>query len=200
MQKRPLRLFLVLLTVISPAVMAISVFAAEKPLSESKVAVVNGTVIPRAEFDREMMRVYRQFASAGRSLSESQLPEVKKGVIENLINQELLYQESQSRKNRVENEEVNKQMDALKKRFPSEKEYNAALAKMNLSEAEIKSQMTKGLAIQQFIDTKIVQTITVSDDETKTHYNNNLEMFKQPEQVNSRFYRGGLRRLNQKQP
>jgi peptidyl-prolyl cis-trans isomerase C len=183
MQKRPLRLFLVLLTVISLVFMAISVFAVEKPLADGKVAVVNGTVIPRAEFDRGMMRAYRQVASTGRSLSESQLPEVKKGVIESLINQELLYQESQNKSIKVEDKEIDKQMDALKKRFPSEKEYSAALAKMNLSEAEIKLQLTKGLAIQQFIDIKIVQKITVSDDETKAHYNNNLDLFKQPEQV-----------------
>ncbi len=183
MQKRPLRLFLVLLTVISLVSMAISVFAVEKPLSDGNVAVVNGTVIPQAEFDRGMMRAYRQFAGTGRSLSESQLPEVKKGIIESLINQELLYQESQNKSIKVEDKEIDKQMDALQKRFPSEKEYNDALAKMNLSEAEIKFQITKGLAIQQFIDTKFVQTITVSDDETKAHYNNNLALFKQPEQV-----------------
>lgn len=186
MRKRALGLFLVFLTVISPAFMAISVFALEKPLSEGKVAVVNGTVIPRAEFDRGMKRVYGQFASTGRSLSASQLPEVKKRVIENLINQELLYQESQSRKIKVENKEVNKQLDALKKGFPSEKEYNAALAKMNLAEAEIKFQITKSMAIQQFIDKKFVQKITVSDDETKTHYNNNPDAFKQSEQVRAR--------------
>lgn len=183
MQKRPLRLFLVLLTVISLVFMATSVFAVEKPLSDGKVAVVNGTVIPRAEFDRGMERAYRQFAGTGRSLSESQLPEVKKGVIESLINQELLYQESQNNSIKVEDKEIDKQLDALKKRFPSAKEYDAALAKMNLSEVEIKSQITKGLAIQQFIDTKFVQKITVSDDETKAHYNNNLDLFKQPEQL-----------------
>ena len=178
-----LRLFLVLLTVISLVFMAISVFAVEKPLSDGKVAVVNGTVIPRAEFDRGMERAYRQFASTGRPLNASQLPEVKKGVIESLINQELLYQESQNESIKVEDKEIDAQIDALKKRFPSEKEYNTALAKMNLSEAEIKSQITKGLAIQQFIETKFVQKIIVSDDETKAHYNNNLKMFKQPEQV-----------------
>jgi len=162
---------------------AISVFAVEKPLSDGNVAVVNGIVIPRAEFDRGMERAYRQFASTGRSLSESQLPEVKKGVIESLINQELLYQESQNKSIKVEDKEIDRQIDALKHRFPSEKEYNAALAKMKLSEAEIKSQITKGLSIQQLIDTKFVQKITVSDDETKAHYNNNLNLFKQPEQV-----------------
>ena len=183
MQKRPLRLFLVLLTVISMVFIAISVFAVEKPLSDGNVAVVNGTVIPRAEFDRGMARAYQQIARTGRSLNASQLPEVKKDVIESLINQELLYQESQNKSIKIEDKEIDQQMDALKKQFPSEKEYNAALAKMNLSEAEIKSQITKGLAIQQFIDTKFVQKIIVSDDETKAHYNNNLDLFKQPEQV-----------------
>ena len=183
MQERSLRLFLVLLTLISLVFMAISVFAVEKPLADGSVAVVNGTVIPRAEFDRGMMRAYQQIASTGRSFSESQLPEVKKSVIESLINQELLYQESQNKSIKVEDKEIDKQMDALKKRFPNEKEYNTALAKMNLSEAEIKFQITKGLAIQQFIETKIVQKITVADDETEAHYNNNLDLFKQPEQI-----------------
>lgn len=42
--------------------------AGEKEGSEGKVAVVNGAVITQSDFNMEMHRILRQFATLGRSL------------------------------------------------------------------------------------------------------------------------------------
>jgi len=81
---------------------ALLALAFKKRPSEGKVAVVNGSVITQEDFDREMDRVQQRLLSTGKPLIDSQIPEIKKEVLENLINGELLYQESQGKAIKVD--------------------------------------------------------------------------------------------------
>jgi peptidyl-prolyl cis-trans isomerase C len=183
MQIKHGRWFLALVTTINLAWIALPALAAEKQASEGKVAVVNGSVITQEDFDREMGHVLQRLASMGKSFDDSQLLAIKKEVLEGLIHGELLYQESQRKGIKVEEVAINEQLETLKKRFPSEDEFKTALNKMNLSEADIRSQIKKGLAIQQFITKHIAEKVTVSDKELKAYYDSHPDSFKQPEQV-----------------
>lgn len=62
-----------------------------------KVAAVNGAIITYQEFNWEVSRVQQQFSSRGSVLNQAQLSELKKGIVENLINRALLFQESQKK-------------------------------------------------------------------------------------------------------
>jgi peptidyl-prolyl cis-trans isomerase C len=183
MQMKWFRWVFILLTAVSLVTVAMPIFASEKKIPDGAVATVNGVTITQDDFDKEMARVRSQFARSGRSLRESQLPDIKNRVLETLINRELLYQESQNKGIKVEDAEVNQQVDILKKRFPKEDEFKAALLEMKISEAELKSQIRKGMAIQQFVDKDLVQDVKVSQKEVKDFYKNNPDMFKQSEQV-----------------
>jgi len=186
MQIKQLRWFWVMLTTMSLAYIAMPAFAVEKQISERKVAVVNGVVITQGDFDREMVRVHRQQASMGRSFNESQLIDVKKVVLETLINRELLYQESQNQGVKIEDKAVVEQFEIMKKRFSSEDEFKTALLKMKISETTLKSQMRKNMAIQQFIDKEFVQKVKVPEKEVKAFYVSRPDSFKEPEQVRAR--------------
>lgn len=183
MKVKQVKLLLGLLTVTSLAFFVIPAFAAEEKIPDGKVATVNGIVITQDLFDKEMARVSSQFARSGRPLSDAQSVSIKQRVLETLINRELLYQESQQKGIKVEDNEVNGQFDIVKKRFPDEEQYKAALQKMNITEAELKSQIREGMAIQQFVDNYLVQEITVSEAEVMGFYQDNPDMFKQPEQI-----------------
>ncbi len=176
----------VLVTVFALLVAASPALAQDKQPSKTEVAVVNGSVITQAEFDGEMTRVRERFLRMGRPLSDSQLSQVKKDVLENLISIELLYQETQKRGIQVDEATVNEQLSTLKKRFPSEAEFESAMRKMNLSEPAIRSQFRREMAIQQLIDEQFTQKAAVSEDEIKTFYESQLDSFKQPEQVRAR--------------
>ena len=164
------------------SVVSLSV-AGEKNLSQDKAAVVNGSVITQADLEREMAGAQRRLSGMGKPLDDAQLVEIKKKAIERLIERELLYQESQKKGIKVDEAAVNEQLETLKKRFPSEAELKNALTKMNMSEANVKSQFARGMAIQKFIDNELVQKITVSDKEIKTYYDSNPDFFRQSEQV-----------------
>jgi len=182
MQKQRKRLIETLMTALILAVGA-SLVLAEAKTAEDRVAVVNGTVITKQDFGVEMNRAQQQFARSRQPVSDVQLEAIKNEVLENLINRELLYQESHKKGIKVDEATINKELAALRGRFPSETEYKTALSKMNLSESAVRSEIEKGMATQQFVDKQFGEKITVSDAETKSYYDNNADSFKQPKQV-----------------
>ncbi len=173
---------LALLLIASPTLLA-----GQKEPSKDTVAVVNGVEISRADFDAVISQARQQFARTGQPISGTRLSEIKKDVLENLIGRELLYQTSQKHGIKVDeaaiNNQLTNQLAMLKKRFPSEAEFNKVLSKNNLSGAGIKAQLERNMAIKEFIDKQFVQKVTISDKESKAYYESNPEYFKQPEQV-----------------
>jgi len=172
-----LLIVLTLITLASPA------YVGESQSAEQKVAVVNGTVINQAEFDSEMNRVLERLQRTGRFPNDLERSQIKKQVLENLIARELLYQESQKKGIKVDQKEIEAQLTALKGRFPSEVEFKKALSTMNLTEAGLRFQFERDLAIRKLLDDQIGGKSTVSEKESRAYYDSNLESFKKPEQV-----------------
>jgi len=183
MRTKRRRCFWALATALILAGIALPALAVENRSAKSNVAAVNGSVITQEDFDREMGRVQRQLASMGKSIGDSQFSHIRKEILDSLIDRELLYQESQSKGIKVEEAAVNEQLNKLKQRFANEDQYKAALNKMKLSETDIKTEIKKALAIQQFIDGQFVQKVTVSDKEVKAYYDSHPDSFKQSEQA-----------------
>jgi peptidyl-prolyl cis-trans isomerase C len=183
MQKKRGTVFCLFITALAMIWTVTPLLAEETPSSEDKVAVVNGSVISRVNFDREMTGVRQRFSSMGKPVSPSQLPELEKRVLDNLINIELLYQESQKAGTKVDEAEVDRQIEAVKKRFPTEAEFKNAIKKMKLSETVMKSQIRRGIAIQRFLDKKTLGKAEVTEEEIKAYYDKNSNLFKKPEQV-----------------
>jgi peptidyl-prolyl cis-trans isomerase C len=166
-----------MITLASPA------YVGESQSAEQKVAVVNGTVINQAEFDSEMNRVLERLQRTGRFPNDIERSQIKNQVLENLIARELLYQESQKKGIKVDQKEIEAQLTALKGRFPSEVEFKNALSTMNLTEADLRFQFERDLAIRKLLDDQIGGKSTVSEKESRAYYDGNLESFKKPEQV-----------------
>ena len=178
------RYFRALITTLALLLLASpTLLADQKEPSKDTVAVVNGVEISRADFDAEISRARQQFAGMGQPISSARLSEIKKDVLESLIGRELLYQTSQKHGIKVDEAAINNQLAILKKRFPSETEFNKVLSKNNLSEAAIRAQLERNMAIKEFIDKQFVQKVTISDKESKAYYESNPDYFKQPEQV-----------------
>jgi peptidyl-prolyl cis-trans isomerase C len=158
------------------------VCAGETGAPKDKVAGVNGVIITRADFDREMNRA-KQVYGMGRAIDPSQLPEMKKKVLENLIEREVLFQESQKKGIKIDESVVSQELEKLRKRFPSEEEFKENLGRMDLTEAALKSEFRRVMAVQQLIEEEIVVKVDISDKEIEKYYNSNPNQFKQPEQV-----------------
>jgi len=84
---------------------------------------------------------------------------------------------------KVDEKEVDDKIGDLKKGFPSESEYQAVLQRMNVTEAELRKQVSRQLAMKKLIDQAIVPDVTIADAEVKKYYDEHPEDFKMPEQV-----------------
>jgi peptidyl-prolyl cis-trans isomerase C len=157
--------------------------AEEKEPQKEKVAVVNGVVITNDQYSTELEIQRNRVAQQGAQLSDSQLAKLKKEVLDGLIEREMLYQESQKNGIKITEQEVDNQFATFRKHFSNEDEYKDAIGKMNITENEIKEQITRGLAIRELIDRKITKNVSVTDEESKAFYDGNPQFFKQPEQV-----------------
>ena len=159
------------------------VTAADKQPAGETVAVVNGVVITRAEFDKELSVHLQRVARQGQQLSEEQMKALEKEILEGLIEREVLFQETRKAGIKISDQKVDEQLAGIKKRFPNEEEFQKALASMNLTEAEVKNQIKRGLAIRELIDQNVTSKIVITDAATNDYYKANPQLFKQPEQV-----------------
>lgn len=156
----------------------------KKPVdADTKIAVINGVAIFRTQFDKELTIHLNRVSRQGQQVSDAQLADLKKNVLEGLIERELLYQESQKSGIKITDQAIDEQLAAIKKRLHGEEGYKNALNAMKLTEDEVKTQITRGLAIRELINQEIMNKITISDDESKAFYDANPQFFKQPEQV-----------------
>lgn len=151
--------------------------------SKEKVAVVNGSVITRSDYDTEMTRFERQMAMSGQAPNPGQTPEMKQRVLDSLVDRELLKQETQKQGIKIEDADVNEQIATLQKKFPTEKEFADTLKKMNLTESDLKVQLRQDLAIKRLIDQQLAAKVTITPDEMKAFYDSHPELFKTPETV-----------------
>jgi len=161
----------------------LSSLAEEKPMPQAKVAAVNGVVITQSDFDKGVKEIQQRLTSMGQNVNSDQLKEIKSDVLESLIDRELLFQESKKSNIKIEETEINAKLDSIKKQFPSIEDFKKALSRMDISEAGLTSQIKRDLAVNQLIDKKLADKITVSDKDTKRFYDDNPKAFNKPGQV-----------------
>ena len=154
--------------------------ADRKQPSENKIAVVNGAIITRSEFDRAVGFAKQRAMQTGQPLDDGRLEE---RILKQLVGSELLYQESKKEGINVDQKAVDERLEQWKKRFPNEEEYKKALSSSNLSEPQMKKDIKRGMTIEKLIVTRFVDKTTVPEKEIKAYYDSNSNLFKQPEQV-----------------
>ncbi len=160
-----------------------SLRAVEKKVVRDKVAIVNGESISKAEFDREVDNFRNKLLRSGRSADGMQMIAIKTRILENMINRELLYQESKKQGIKVDDQVVNKKFQEVKSQFPDEASFKKALKDANFSEASIKNQLKRAIAIDKFIQEKFSANINITDKEAREYYDANPDTFMRPEQV-----------------
>ena len=170
-------------TILIFIIFSIPVMAADKKLADDQVAMVNGVAITRAQFDKELNVHLQRIARQGKQVSDEQMQALKTDILEGLIEREVLYQESQKAGIKITDREIDEQIGSIKKRFPNEEDFQKALASMDLTEAEVRSQIQRGLAIRKLIDQKVASKIVITDEATSAYYSDNPQLFKQPEQI-----------------
>jgi peptidyl-prolyl cis-trans isomerase C len=162
---------------------AITTFAGQPEPVVDKVAVVNGVVITKGDFDRKLHQVKQHMLRRGQQISDDRLANIKTDVLETMINEELLFQESRNKGITVEPEAIATDLKRIKKGFTTDADFKKLIAESGLTEAELQSDIERGHVINKLIDNQIAALVVIPDQEIRTFYDTHPESFKKSEQV-----------------
>ena len=164
-------------------VAATSLFAAESTPPANTLALVNGIAITKVQLDMELKRVQKQAQMNSKPVAAPDLVKIKKELLETLINRELLYQESLKKGYGVQPAELDSEFETIKARFANQKGFQQALTDMDISEEDFKEQVKRGMSIQKLLEKELYNKLEVSEQESRSFYDNNPNFFQKPEQV-----------------
>ncbi len=167
------------------------VFAAQDvPGAESEyVVIINDSGVSRKGYERALAEAKKQFERLAAENGEqwkAKNSDYPQKVLEQLIDLELLYQDTLARGIKVDDEVVNKDLEALRSRFKDEVEFAAFLEKNGLTEKELAQGLKKDRAVKQLhmvLQDEMMANAQVTDKEVKDYYEKNIDLFKEPEQV-----------------
>lgn len=157
--------------------------AEEKKEPAGQAAVVNGVAISKDDFNREMDFYIKRASQQGQQVPQAQIGMMKNQVLDSLIDRELLFQETKKKDIKVDVKEVDAEIQKIKQRYAKEGEFEQLLSNMGLTESDVRIQIERGLAIQQLIDKEVRTKVKIGDEEAKSYYDANPQLFQQPEQV-----------------
>jgi len=152
--------------------------------NDGVAAVVGTKKIYMSEVNTILENVMRQNGiSEGQiDINSPQLDKVRKSIVENLVNRELLLLASSQNKPENLDELVKTEIADIKSQFETEEQYQQALQQNQMDEKKLTEQLKKNILLDEYVN-NIQQGITVSESEKKAYYENNKSNFHQEEQV-----------------
>ena len=154
------------------------------------VGEVNGEKITKADLDKRLEPLKEMYkAQFGMDFSKKEAQETLKkleaGVLDQMIGEKLVLQEAAKRKIKVEETELDQQIDNLAKaRFPSREEFDEFMKSQNFSLADLKQELRSQLTAERLAEQVIGSTkIEVNDQEAEQYFQTHPDQYNIPELV-----------------
>jgi hypothetical protein len=171
MIKRTLWLYRVSITSVAFLLLVLP-SAARAELIDRIVAAVNYEVITWSDLEQA---VRFNAALSGGSRDGERL---RTETLEGLINRQLLIQEAgRLRFVEISAQDISAEVDRLRKRFGSDKEFSDFLAGLDMTKEQLDRMLGERLLAERFVEKKIGIFVRVSRDESKSYYENHLWKF-----------------------
>ena len=168
-----------LLLVIGPANAAES----EEP-KEPAAAVVNGERIPMSALDSKIQTVLRWNPELGSEDSIEELRKMRKDILNDMINEELVIQEGRKAGFKPQDIEISTELAKIKQRFPSDELFQQALKQQKLTEKKLHDIIERGLIGKKVLNIKVDPTAKpTTDEDIAAFYEENKKQFVKPEEV-----------------
>lgn len=169
----------ILLTVLFVTLFAVSGYA-ERQLLDRVVAVVNDEAITQGELDSILRPLYEEYSQQyqGQELYKK-LGEVRHKLLSQLIEDRLVYQEAKKQGIEADQEEIDAQINDLRKRFPDEEAFQLSMQQQGLSVSALEDRLRRQLMIRQLHDKEIRAKVVVSPLEIDEYFQKHPEEFAQ---------------------
>ena len=159
-------------------------FGSDRQLVDRVAAVVNNEIITQSEFDTIFRPIYDQIQKAyqGPDLS-SQLETVRLKLLNQLIEDRLVYQEAQKLGITVSDAEIQEDLSVFKAQFPNPSAFEKEMERSGLNFPDIEKRIRERISIMKLHQSLIRSNVIVSPAEVEQYYKDHPGEFAQKEQV-----------------
>lgn len=153
-----------------------------------KVAVVNGTVITKSEFDKTYTEFEKAFHldTAPQQQREAMADTLKQMTMNKLIMETLIENEANKDGIHISDADVKKyKQEKILSKPEIAEQFHAYLKQNNMQESDFDAMLKDNLLWQKFTELKGGAAVQVSDADVKSFYDKNAEQFKIPERIHA---------------
>lgn len=144
------------------------------------IARINGRPVTKAEFE---FAVRNLEAQAGGPVPAERRDAIYRQVLDQIVGVRLLLQEAEARGISVPQADVDGRIAQIRKQFPDEQAFKAALAQRQSSPEKLVSDIREQLSVMKLVEVAVTPQVVVGDEQLKKYYTDNPERFQQPEAV-----------------
>lgn len=149
------------------------------------VAIVAGTPVTKAEFDRFLSQREKAAKAQGQTFPKAGSPEyveLQNQAVDFLVQRIELAKEAESMGITVTDQAVTKRLGELKDQFYSgdEEKYKQELESLGLTDDDVRADVRAQLIAEQIFD-KVTKDVKVTAEDVKSYYDANQEQFEIPE-------------------
>ncbi len=146
------------------------------------MAKVNGAVLTDRDLAREIQAIFPYANIHNGSIPKSMEPEMRKGAMQMIIFEELLYQEALREKRTVAPERMQRAEAEFRKQFATEQEFNQVLQiEVHGSKPLMREKIRRSLLIEDMLKTEVRDKARVTEASARAYYSANPKKFQHSE-------------------
>jgi peptidyl-prolyl cis-trans isomerase C len=154
---------------------------------EPAVATVNGVRILMSDLDMEMQKEMRDNPEIQTSKDLAARRQLRKKVLDYLIDQELIVQEGKKAGLEPQQEQIDTEFGKIKNRFPSQDAFEQVMKKQNMTEERLREIIGCAFIVKNVLEVKIEPLAKpVTDKDVADYYEAHKGEFAEPEEVRAR--------------
>lgn len=175
------------LTVVCMTTLLLANFAHAVEQKEPAAATVNGARILMSDLDMGMQKEMRDNPDIQTSKDLAARREVRKKVLDYLIDQELIVQEGKEAGLEPQQEQIDTEFEKIRKRFPSQDAFEQVMKKQNMTAERLREIIGRAFIVKNLLEAKVKPLAKpVTDKDVADYYQANKGEFTDPEEVRAR--------------
>jgi peptidyl-prolyl cis-trans isomerase C len=148
---------------------------------------INGVDIQRLKVEKQVDHLVNQRGLGSGGITQpSSYRKIQEEVVEQLIVQELLWQEAQRRGVVVDDDEVRAELDKMKASFDTEMAFQFRIKEGGFTEETFQENIRQQRSVQSMIANDITNSIVIEDAAIETFYAANMDKMGAEEQIRAR--------------
>jgi len=146
------------------------------------VARVNGAALTDRDLVREMFAIF-PYAKQHNGFPEKLEPQIRKGALDMVVFEELVYQEAKRRKMSISALQMTRAERDFGKQFPSEEVYEQFIKdELNGSRQALREKIRRSLLIEALLNEEVVNKSRITPADARAFYDKNPAKFAREEQ------------------